>query len=436
VPDFGEAVRKDVLEGSTHKLKNLQFTASPFLLSAALIAEGDAAVGDADDPAGRDGDAEDIFREIAQCPFSVADVACIDDPVGFPDAWGHVEPLCLEDLDELGAIDDRERLGVDIEPGGGTFPFGVLGVESAAGHDEVDMRVIVELAGPGVQDAGESGGVAPDEAWIFGQLFHGSRCGFEQRAIARLLIGSDQASQLLRHGEGDHEVVYGKGFGELLTQPVVGFAGLADRAVPYKWARRFGELSGEGSSEGVEFLTPSSAGGMFFGGYYDGSWTIPDATLPAIEGAFAGRIAANGTVAWVDNVYADHLADLADFDYGLELSDGGLIVAGRYRGRIEFGNSIIEQPSGDLNEHVILERFDATGTPLWAVPITSTNGARLRGFDFGTGDNARVWVLAVLFFLSLEVLNSRTPKSVWSSSARYLLGFVLCWIMCSSQMVL
>jgi len=162
----------------------------------------------------------------------------------------------------------------------------------------------------------------------------------------------------------------------------------------FQWARRFGEPSGEGSNEGVEFLTPSSAGGMFFGGYYDGPWTIPDATLPDIEGAFAGRIAADGTVAWVDNVYADHWADSVDFDYGLELADGGLVVAGRYRGQIEFGQTTIDYDSGETVELMLVAKFDALGVPLWALPITSTNKPILRGFDFGTGDNVRIWISA------------------------------------------
>jgi len=162
----------------------------------------------------------------------------------------------------------------------------------------------------------------------------------------------------------------------------------------FQWARRFGEPSGEGSNEGVEFLTPSSAGGMFFGGYYDGPWTIPDATLPDIEGAFAGRIAADGTVAWVDNVYADHWADSVDFDYGLELADGGLVVAGRYRGQIEFGQTTIDYDSGETVELMLVAKFDALGAPLWALPITSTNKPILRGFDFGTGDNVRIWISA------------------------------------------
>ena len=101
MPNFREAVRQHVLEIAPHKLEEFEFADAPLLLPAPAIFEMHMGSGDVEYPTRRNGDAEDILRQIFERSTTVADVACIDHPIRVPDAVGNAEAFGLELLDKL-----------------------------------------------------------------------------------------------------------------------------------------------------------------------------------------------------------------------------------------------------------------------------------------------------------------------------------------------
>ena len=59
--------------------------------------------------------------------------------------------------------------------GSGGQPSRAVLRESATRNDVVDVGVVLELPAPGMQDAGETREVRPDETLVLGKLFQGER---------------------------------------------------------------------------------------------------------------------------------------------------------------------------------------------------------------------------------------------------------------------
>ena len=101
-----------------------------------------------------------------------------------------------------------------------------------AGWDQVvDVRMILELAAPGVQDAGKAGQIGTEQARIARQLLEGLGRGLKQGVITWAFMGAEKAPQRLGHGEGEQEVGHGQLMGLLVEDPLTGFMLLALRTV-------------------------------------------------------------------------------------------------------------------------------------------------------------------------------------------------------------
>ena len=72
------------------------------------------------------------------------------------------------------------------------------------------MRILLELAAPGVQDASKAGQIGTQQAGIERQLLEGLRRGLKQGLIAGALVGAEKAAERLGHGEGEQEVRHGQ----------------------------------------------------------------------------------------------------------------------------------------------------------------------------------------------------------------------------------
>ena len=111
-----------------------------------------------------------------------------------------------------------ERLIVDEELFlGGMMEGVVLGVEGAAGNDEVDVGMVLDLAAPGVEDTGE----AEARAVVFGgaDVLEGGGALFEEDRIEDFGMEEAEGAEFLRQGEGDHEVGHGQEPGFLFGGP-------------------------------------------------------------------------------------------------------------------------------------------------------------------------------------------------------------------------
>jgi hypothetical protein len=98
----------------------------------------------------------------------------------------------------------------------------VLG-EATARDERVDVGVVLELPAPGVQNPGEPREVCPNEARVCGEPCEGARRGAEHGVVRKALMGADEGSERLRHGEGEEEVRSGKLCVQMLVEPLVGF---------------------------------------------------------------------------------------------------------------------------------------------------------------------------------------------------------------------
>jgi hypothetical protein len=123
----------------------------PFGL-AVLITKSDLAVFEFEDPVVAEGHAEDIGGEIFESSLAAADGLTIHDPILVPDLrWQlAVEGSFLEGVAELGAEDFTQSLDGDQESGVFGWEPLALGRKATGGDEIVDVRMVAEIAGPGL----------------------------------------------------------------------------------------------------------------------------------------------------------------------------------------------------------------------------------------------------------------------------------------------
>jgi hypothetical protein len=70
----------------------------------------------------------------------------------------------------------------------------------------MDVRVVLELSSPGVQDTGKARQVRADEAFLLSEPFEGLRRGGEHGVVREALMGAKKRAQGFRDSEGEEEV--------------------------------------------------------------------------------------------------------------------------------------------------------------------------------------------------------------------------------------
>jgi hypothetical protein len=91
----------------------------------------------------------------------------------------------------------------------------------------MNMRVILELSAPGMQDTGKTREIGPEEPLVLGEPFKGFGRGFEHGLVREALMRAEEGTQRLRNGEGDKEMRPGKLLLQMVWEPRLGFMLLA-----------------------------------------------------------------------------------------------------------------------------------------------------------------------------------------------------------------
>jgi hypothetical protein len=168
ITDFDKILGQDVLEETTNKLLSRESREFDLIGSRILEGESDLTVGEREDAVVGDGDAKDVRGEIFEGCFSTTNRLTMNDPIFEPDLLvEEVEEVGLLQLvAELGAEEDREGLDVDEEIRARVKPM-AIGRESAPSGDVVDVRMVEEVAGPGMKHTNHAD-TGADEARICG----------------------------------------------------------------------------------------------------------------------------------------------------------------------------------------------------------------------------------------------------------------------------
>jgi hypothetical protein len=120
-----------------------------------------------------------------------------------------VERSFLEGVTELGAEDLTKSFDGHQKSGMlGGKPLLSIGGEAASGHQIMDMGMVVEITGPGLEDTDEAE-LATHPTGVEGELLQGCRGSTEQEIVNQLLVAAGKFSQGVRESEGHQEVGHG-----------------------------------------------------------------------------------------------------------------------------------------------------------------------------------------------------------------------------------
>ena len=173
------------------------------------IAERQLASFKALDASVRDRGPEEIATEVLDERVARSRVLDMNDPVLLPSLLGHgvVEACGLEGIAELGTEDRRENTTRHEEAGVARLapPESIL-CEASRGHEEVGVRVVAEIPGPGMKDS-DHAWLSAEMAGVLGKLLDGLGRTAEQKIVDLLLMRPCQRTERLGQGEGEQEVV-------------------------------------------------------------------------------------------------------------------------------------------------------------------------------------------------------------------------------------
>lgn len=208
VANFHEAVRQDMLEEPAEKLHDVEVGGAEACTAHFPVGERDGAIREAHETVVGDSDLEDIRGEVGESGVAVVLGLTVDVPGDGPDLGIDVlqESGSVHIFFEEGAVDGGEGFDGDKEVGAGGQPSRAVLGEATARNDVVDVRVVLELPAPGVQDPGEPWEGGPDEALVLGQPLQSRGRRLKQGLVREALMRADKGTQGLRDREGEEEV--------------------------------------------------------------------------------------------------------------------------------------------------------------------------------------------------------------------------------------
>lgn len=182
-------------------------------VAVVAVAEGHGVVGAGDEGAIGDGRAVNVAAEVAEDRVVSVDHGLgVDDPAraGAEGGDRHAREHLSRRGEKLSGEEASEWLdGHEEAPSstGHRMP-GAIGSECAARHDHVNVRVVDEGAGPGVEH-GEHTDLAAQVALVGGELGEGGVCRAEEDVDESALMLAHEPAEL--GGQGEDDVVVGNG---------------------------------------------------------------------------------------------------------------------------------------------------------------------------------------------------------------------------------
>ena len=225
----GEAAGQDMLQEAAEELEGLEPDGGEAARFAFAVAPHQFPVGQDGEGSVGGGGFEDVAGEVAQSVLTRTGGLAADVPPILPHLGRHLgeelrmflpQPLLEERAEVLAqrGVMQQELLGWN--------PLTLVGTESAAGHQIMNVRMEDQGARPGVEHA-EHAQLRAEPRGVAGQILQGLGTGGKEEIQSELELGTDPGAQRFRHGEGDQEVGDGEQEARRLSlQPGVG-VGLA-----------------------------------------------------------------------------------------------------------------------------------------------------------------------------------------------------------------
>ena len=230
-----KARRQHVLQEAAQELEGLQIDMPPLAGGAVTVRPAQLPIGQPCERPIAGGGLEDVAAQVTQRVGAGAHRRAVRDPTLFPDARRDVLQrrgvMAREALAEQGASVVAQGLDRHQELFAGGHPGALVPTQPAAGHQEVDVRMMDQGAAPGVQHAQHAQRGA-EALGVLRQVLQRARAGGEERVVARGRMAAQPGPQGLGHGEGHQEVGPRQEQRFVGRQPRVGVGGAAARAMP------------------------------------------------------------------------------------------------------------------------------------------------------------------------------------------------------------
>ena len=229
MPDFHKAIGEDVLKEAAEKLHAVEVGSTWACTAHFSVGERDRTVREADEALVGESDLEDRGGEGGEGGVAVGVRLTVDVPGDSPDLGIDVlqETGSAHVFFEDGAVERGEGFDGYKEVGAGGQPGRAVLGEATARNDGVDVRVVLELPAPGMQDPGEPREVGPDEALICGQPCEGRCRRLKHGLVREALRRADEGSECLGDGEGEEEGRPGQLCVQVTCKPLLGLMLLA-----------------------------------------------------------------------------------------------------------------------------------------------------------------------------------------------------------------
>ena len=154
-----------------------------------------------------DGNAVDVGSQVFEGSLPVAHPLAMDDPFSSPDFWGN---FCIENRSAQSALEGsaeqfgegfhrQEKISARRQPPLSVAPY------SATGDQIVDVGMVEQVAGPGVEYTYHAD-LPAHKFWISGQFLGCLGRSTKEQVVDQLLVVAGEQAQFSGEGESQQEV--------------------------------------------------------------------------------------------------------------------------------------------------------------------------------------------------------------------------------------